>query len=68
MTHQAKFIADGFSRATSAARTQIQAEVTKLYASLIAHANFWDRFRLKQQINAEVRRRVAERVPPHALY
>ncbi|WP_148074960.1 hypothetical protein [Bythopirellula goksoeyrii] len=68
MTHQAKFIADGFSWATSAVRTQVQTEVTKKYASLIAHANFWDRFRLKQQINAEVWRRVAERVSPHALY
>jgi hypothetical protein len=68
MTASNGFVADGYRRAYSAVEPPVRVEVTAEYAERLERASFWERQRLKREIEREIRRRVHEKAPPDALY
>ena len=63
-----RFVADGHRRAVSAFGQTIRDEVESEFAVDLASASFWRRVLLRIRINTEVRRRIALKAPPDALY
>jgi len=59
-----ELVADGPCRAAAAIRAEVVAE----FADQFAAASFWQRFRIRRVINAEVNRRIPQQAPPDALY
>lgn len=64
MENKFQFVADGCARAVAAIRAEVVAE----FASELSAASFWQRFRIRRAINAEVKRRIQQQAPHDALY
>ena len=58
------FVADGGTRLAAAIRAEVVAE----FASELSAASFWQRFRIRRAMNAEVKRRIQQQAPRDALY
>jgi hypothetical protein len=58
------FIEDGRDRLICAIRAQVAAE----FSEELAKAGAWQRFLIRQKIEAEVGRRVAQQAPEDGLY
>jgi len=68
MTRPNRIVVDGCARAFAALEPKIRAEVAAAYAARLEQAGIWARLRLKRRMEREIKNRVAERAPPHALY
>lgn len=62
------FVEDGYFRLQHANAPAIRAIVETEYADLIENANWFQRRRLRKQIESEIKRRCDEIGPPDALY
>lgn len=68
MNQTNRIVEDGCARAAAAVEPRIREAVNAEYAARLNGATVWARFRLKQKIEREIRRRVDESAPPSALY
>jgi hypothetical protein len=68
MTENSHIIVDGCDRARKAIEPRVRLEVEAEFEERLRAATFWQRSRVKQQIQAEIERRVARQAPQHGLY
>lgn len=59
-----KFVADGYERAEAAIRATVESE----FAERREHSSFWERFKLRCEIELEVARRQEIQARRDALY
>ncbi len=64
MNPECHFVVDGRERAAEAIRDEVTAE----FAEKLAATTFWNRWRVRRKIEAEVKRRMDKQSPGHALY
>ncbi|MBA3313383.1 MAG: hypothetical protein M3552_17765 [Planctomycetota bacterium] len=58
MSDHLPIVIDGYGRWSSGASAPIRAEVTAEYSSVLQSAGFWQRWRIKAEIEREVLRRM----------
>jgi hypothetical protein len=63
-----RFVQDGPGRLRAALESEIRPQVVAEYAERLASAGIWKRYRLRREIDREVRRRASEMIRPDALY
>jgi hypothetical protein len=57
-----EIVADGFERACTGIEAQVRADVTLEYAERLATASFFQWIALRGEMEAEIERRIAERI------
>jgi len=63
-----RIVANGYQLARAAAKPVIRAEVAAEYAERLAQADSHERQRLLHEMEREINRRVAEKIPYWGLY
>ena len=68
MTDSNRIVADGYERVRAANEPAVRQQIESKYADRIARASWWQRRKLRKQIEIDIAQRLDEFAPPDALF